>query len=195
MDRFEAYETVKEYSVYLKKGHTPNANKWRFEKALELIKEFALDGCFSVDINAHRWANRLTVVATLVEEKETKEAIPEEKEGVYLIGCTAFNPYTDEHIYYLKVGRANSVCRRLTKDYPTCCPSLWKIDNFYTNESKFVERFFQHELSEKAIQQAKDSKEWYQVSRETYLNFSQNGFNAFEKKKYLKDAIDLIKQI
>lgn len=103
--------------------------------------------------------------------------------GLYLIGMTAFNPFTDEHFYWLKVGKSESSIAQRLKTYGTYTPTLWKIayKEIVKKNVGWQEKKYQNILATIGDNtNAENSKEWYQVSRENYLKASVDGFKFLE---------------
>lgn len=116
--------------------------------------------------------------------------------GLYLVGNTAFNPYTDEKFYFLKVGMSLKCIKERLKAYFTCNPILWKADYYECSDKKmtrFLEEQCQLVLLEKCLEICEGSTEWFRVDRETYLEICEKGFDYFQMSN-LKDKFVLIKK-
>lgn len=98
------------------------------------------------------------------------------KKGLYFVGETHFNPFTDEKFYWVKIGRGVNLKNRL-RDYDTHNPMLWRID-FSTKFEK--EEWYHKKLNEVAIAKCNHNKEWFLVDRTTYLEMCEKGFKFFE---------------
>lgn len=97
-------------------------------------------------------------------------------EGLYFIGETHFNPITDEKYYWVKIGRATNLNRRM-KDYNTHNPMLWRID-FSENYDK--EKYYHLKLNDVAIASCNHNEEWFLVDKNTYLEMCEKGFSYFD---------------
>jgi len=102
------------------------------------------------------------------------------KEGLYLIGSTHFNPHTKEEFYWIKVGESSDVEKRL-KSYSTHNPSVWRADFFEMNEEdrKHYEKMCHKLLKAVSLEMAENTKEWFRVSRETYLEICDKTWDYF----------------
>lgn len=125
--------------------------------------------------------------STSFEEKSPVEIPKEEKiNALYLVGNTNFNPFTKEEFYWIKVGKTTDLYKRM-KSYATHNPMLWKADykivfNEYLNANEQICHFI---LKEYGTQDT-NSQEWYQVSREVYLEICTKGFSFFEEHELYK---------
>lgn len=118
---------------------------------------------------------------------EIDETIPHGA-GVYILGQTAFNPYTHQEYYLLKVGMGKDIYKRL-KAYSTHNPAFWIIDTYETDEkdAKWWEEQMHNVLfynfpQGESIETVCNihSTEWTSVSREVYLAVCEYGYNAFD---------------
>ena len=98
--------------------------------------------------------------------------------GVYLIAQTFFNIEKEEIWYFVKIGKGNKVSERL-KDYNTCNPNYLIIDVQYCNENELtdLETKWQNKLNNFGMRMG-DNKEWFVVSRATYLRIIKQGFKG-----------------
>jgi len=125
--------------------------------------------------------------STTFEEKSPVEIPKEEKiTALYLVGNTNFNPFTKEEFYWIKVGKTTDLYKRM-KSYATHNPMLWKADykivpNEYLSSNEQICHFI---LKEYGTQDT-NSQEWYQVSREVYLEICTKGFSFFEEHELYK---------
>ena len=111
--------------------------------------------------------------------------------GLYLIGGTRFNPFTDEKIYLLKVGKCSNSLDRRMKDYNTHNPLMWRID---FRRTPCLETEYQKKLEKIALAKVNHAHEWYVVSREIYLEVCEKGFEFFgyKRDKKIKKTIDKV---
>lgn len=117
--------------------------------------------------------------------------LPQEKTGCYLLGQTNFNPFTNEKFYWIKVGQAINVKKRMNS-YASHSPMVYKIDYLYCDANKLnlIETLCHEELKDHyAISTAQGSKEWFAVSEETYLEICEHKFNWFA---YLWKELEII---
>lgn len=108
----------------------------------------------------------------------------ENTSGLYFIGQTAFNPYTNEKLFWVKVGLASNLNDRMN-GYSTHAPMLWKIDFKYMptkskNEIAIEEDWYHTILENISYGRAYDSHEWFRVLEEMYLDMCEQGFAFFE---------------
>ena len=101
--------------------------------------------------------------------------------GLYLIGTTTFNPYTNKPFFWIKIGKSEDLEKRM-KSYYTHSPSIWKIDFQEVPKSKVdkIEKLYHALLSNIGINSAEHSKEWYEVSKEDYLTICNEKFDFFK---------------
>lgn len=101
--------------------------------------------------------------------------------GLYLIGTTTFNPYTNKPFFWIKIGKSEDLEKRM-KSYCTHSPSIWKIDFQEVPKSKVdkIEKLYHALLSNIGINSAEHSKEWYEVSKEDYLKICNEKFDFFK---------------
>ena len=99
---------------------------------------------------------------------------PKEK-GLYFIGATHFNPFTNEQFYWVKIGKSENLYNRM-KSYDSTTAMLWRID-FSKDYDKETE--YHNKLLQNCINTCNHNDEWYRVDRETYLAMSEKGFDYF----------------
>lgn len=105
--------------------------------------------------------------------------------GLYLVSNCLFQPFTNEQYYLVKVGKATHLNDRM-RAYDTYNPMLYHIDYYPINinvENKAVdtlEKVCHRLLRRIAIDETEiRAKEWFRVSRETYLEICDKGFTFF----------------
>lgn len=118
---------------------------------------------------------RSTINANKILEDGINYDAPDHK-GLYLIGETHFNPFTDEKFYAVKVGKSDRSIASRMSSYNTHNPMLWRID-YRKNPS--MEQYYQEKLAKVAIARCSHNKEWYFVDRKTYLEICEKGFSYF----------------
>ena len=104
-------------------------------------------------------------------------------EGLYLIGDPKFNPITKEEFYFVKVGLSYTSISRRMNEYKTNNPLMYNQNYLYTNHelTDILEELAHIQL--KAIgKKVNGQKEWFEVSRETYLEIMEKGFSFFSVK-------------
>ena len=166
--------------------------KANFEKLIEYYSQDVAfcsiywEDCRKSNYGAMPYLERIKKrVMPLVIEDETKfkelppKKIPHGKYcGLYFVGQCAFNPYTKEEIYCLKIGMSTDVNARM-KSYATHSPMCWLID-FLPCENKGLknrETLYHNELKQLALKSF--DTEWVMVDRKTYLLASQKVFKLF----------------
>lgn len=95
--------------------------------------------------------------------------------GLYLLGQTSFNPYTDVKQYWIKVGTSNDINKRMTSGYTTCCPCTVLLDTSYSDREYDCHRI----LKAKSLGRCQQNAEWFLVDRETYLEICDKKFDYF----------------
>lgn len=101
--------------------------------------------------------------------------------GLYFLGETHFNPITREEFYWVKIGKATNIKKRLS-DYNTHCPMLYRIDFkkcFSDRVAYQEEAYYQDKIKAVAIATNNHNKEWFLVDRNTYLEMCAKGFSYF----------------
>ena len=174
-------------------------SKYHYDIAVELYNTFPfLQEIWSYYPHAHFIKDRFhkKVYSLKIEEDKitisSKEIPPFEtpKEdkisALYLVGNTNFNPFTKEEFYWIKVGKTTDLKKRM-RGYATHNPMLWKAD-YKKISNKYLHAHEQicHFILAKYGIQDENSKEWYRVSRETYLTICEQGFAFFEKEELYK---------
>ena len=95
-------------------------------------------------------------------------------EGLYLLGQTTFNPYTDEKQYWVKVGYGSNLNSRL-QAYTTTSPCTALIDTTHRTKEAFCHQI----LKMISIGKCQQNREWFLVSREVYLAICDRKFAYF----------------
>lgn len=97
--------------------------------------------------------------------------------GLYLIGNTAFNPYTNEQLFAVKVGYTGRLLEERMRDYRSTNPLLYNID-YLTDKS--ITEYACHEKLLLVCEYIKEgTDEWFLVSKEIYLDICEKGFDWF----------------
>lgn len=100
--------------------------------------------------------------------------------GLYMIGQTTFNPYTQEYRYWVKVGLTKNRNQRINS-YLTHCADVYFIDwkEVQTRSLKNQEKRYHEILREYATT---ERTEFFKVSKEFYLNLCEQGFDYLNFK-------------
>lgn len=158
-------------------GYTTSGRKYAYERAIETICDYHLEEFYKIDSSARYYENRLIKKQGYHEFEQRR---PIEACGCYLLGNTAFNPYTGEKFYWIKIGQSGNIKKRM-RDYSTCNPTVFKIDCVQFSYEKVLQEEYHYHCRLEAIgTRAKDSKEWFQVSEHDYLEICSKGFYYFE---------------
>lgn len=104
--------------------------------------------------------------------------------GLYLIGSTHFNPFTEEKIYLIKVGRSDVSLSRRMRDYRTENPMMFHIafnalPKQVIRENERTCHAILYSICEGLME---NSEEWVKVSGETYLEICEKGFQYFAER-------------
>jgi hypothetical protein len=103
--------------------------------------------------------------------------------GLYFIGNTTFDPFTDDKQYWVKIGQSiakNGIHGRM-RQYDSHSPATWFIDALPLNDSiADTEIEYHKKLAEVAIARSERSTEWFLVSRAVYLEMCEKGFAFFD---------------
>lgn len=96
--------------------------------------------------------------------------------GLYFLGMVNMNPNTKEIFYWVKIGIANDLYKRMGA-YNTHCPMLWHIDYLYDDN----ELYYHAQLAKYALARCNHNTEWFMVDEKTYFEMCQKGFKFFEQ--------------
>lgn len=174
------FEDALELAEYYYNGIKNRTARYFAEKLIDLIKEYPiLKNYYTYNPDAWCWRESFNAVKKSLSNYEIKaiENVITAITGLYLVGSTYFNPYTDEKFYWIKVGKSTDLKKRM-KQYATHNPMLWKncfipvsVKNLDTAES-----LCHAVLKHVALKKAENTNEWFQVDKETYLNICETGF-------------------
>lgn len=116
-----------------------------------------------------------------------------ESSGVYMIGTTAVNPYTGEEFFWIKVGQSDNLYKRV-KTYNIYNPTMWKATYLLLEKEylRDIEKYLHEQLGKICINRSNTSREWFQVSKQDYINLCEKGFNCFCDSEKLKWIIKVI---
>lgn len=101
--------------------------------------------------------------------------------GLYLVGETHFNPETGEELYCIKCGSAKDLYSR-QKTYLSCNPLPYYIDYCIIPPDGIrlqMEKTVQMILRMNAEAISNHAREWFFVSKDTYLEICKKGFKFF----------------
>ncbi len=127
-----------------------------------------------------------------------REAVPKQS-GLYLIGNTIFNPLTNEQFFMVKVGMSSNLYDRM-KGYATANPMMFHIDykvincegidlsqypsykraNAIGRYIKAIEEKYHQKMEALDFIHFEYAKEWFLVSKETYMEICEKKFNFFK---------------
>lgn len=184
-ERFNLEYALSEMDRYYEQmqGCTSTAGrKYNAQHMLDIMEEVTeVRTYWEYNEAATRWEKRFTKVSHKIEISSKPEAKPDESAGLYLVGNTYFDPFTDDKYFWIKTGQASDFEKRM-KQYATHNPMLWKAD-FITIADKYERDFAEAKchaaLKAISIGVADNTKEWFRVSREDYLKICSEGFKWF----------------
>lgn len=177
------WEDILELAEYYYDGVQNRTARYFAEKLLDLMKQYPqLNNYYEYIPSAYSWRTSFKRIS----HKESTDFSKEQTEGVggiYLIGSTYFNPYTDEKFYWIKVGKTTDLAKRM-KQYATHNPMLWKNSFLQINSKDLqnAEKLCQRCLKDHSNIVAENTNEWYSVSKQLYLEICENGFTWFKKE-------------
>ena len=107
--------------------------------------------------------------------------------GLYMVGSVYMNPYTKEEYYWIKVGKSTDIESRILT-YKTHNPMIWVNDTLEVGTEYLdkMEKLCHRQLKLISSEVADNTKEWFLVSRETYLEICEKGWDYFEAVKNYK---------
>ena len=118
--------------------------------------------------------------------------------GLYMVGSVYLNPYTKEEYYWIKVGQSKDIESRIL-DYKTHNPMIWLNDTCEIGIEFLdkMEKLCHRQLKAVSTEVAENTKEWFLVSRETYLAICEKSWDWFyaidEYKFHLKSNMKMAK--
>lgn len=182
MELETALKEMEKYYNRIQKCSSTTGRKNNGEKMLLIMEEVTEIRTYW-EYNAHgtTWEKRFIKLSHKIEIVSKPEAKYDASAGLYLVGSTYFDPFTDNKYYWIKIGQASSFEQRI-KQYATHNPMLWKAD-FYKIENKQVRDFVEMEchckLKKICIDIADNTKEWFRVDKKDYLEICTQGFKWF----------------
>lgn len=124
--------------------------------------------------------SKITIINHIVCDVTYKVRHAPMEEGVYFIGTTTFNPYTNEKQFWVKVGMTNDTIKKRLRTYDTHSPAIHHIDYFPCENALRVESKYHTILEKISLGRSERSWEWWLVDETTYLKMSDMGFCYFE---------------
>ena len=122
---------------------------------------------------------KITIINHIVCDPTYQTRNAPTEEGVYFIGNTAFNPYTNEKQYWVKVGMTYSSIKKRLRNYDTHSPSTYHIDYFPCKEAGVKEGEYHKLLAKVSLGLSERNTEWWLVDEVTYLKMCALGFEYF----------------
>lgn len=112
--------------------------------------------------------------------------------GLYMVGSVYMNPYTKEEYYWIKVGKSTDVESRILT-YKTHNPMIWVNDTFEVGTEYLdrLEKLCHKQLKMVCKEVAENTKEWFLVSRETYLKICEKSWDYFYSINNYKFALEI----
>ena len=162
----------------------------RYKNAYSNWKEHWWETIVTIYNSCEKWANKyiLDPIKKTIEKYcgPKKEAKYPEKGGLYLLGNTAFNPFTEEKEFWVKVGQTVDFKKRM-RSYTSHNPTIWQIDFLSCSKEWFdvLEEGCHKFLLCDSSEVKKGTKEWFKVDKEIYLEICNEGFDFFPEE--LKD--------
>lgn len=118
--------------------------------------------------------------------EDSTELLRNEVEKVsclYMFGQTAFNPITDTHYYWVKVGLTTNLRSRIS-NYNSSNPAYYPIDfkgeGFYDNDIYKAEIYYHQILAKISFARSRRNTEWWLVDKDTYLQICNKGFEYLD---------------
>ena len=122
---------------------------------------------------------KITIINHIVCDPTYRTRTAPTEEGVYFIGNTAFNPYTNEKQYWVKVGMTYSGIKKRLRNYDTHSPSTYHIDYFPCKDAGVKEGEYHNLLAKVSLGLSERNTEWWLVDEVTYLKMCALGFEYF----------------
>lgn len=162
------YPKTKHYWIYY-----PNRRAWdnRFCKIRNYDKQTEIH----IETSSFRIENG--IVIDEITDLKNAPAVS----GVYLLGQCSFNPYTNAKQFWVKVGKAKDIYKRMKSGYTTACPCTALLDTFETKRESDVESLCQILLKLNSLGKCQNNSEWWLVSEEVYKKISQEKFEYFHE--------------
>ena len=188
--------------------------KYHYQFILELFEKYPeLNKYYWFNDNAYYYDDRIREkekihIFSTENENNINEYDPERKwqmgngvtSGLYFIGNIEYNPILEKPIYWVKIGKAENIEKRL-QQYRTHNPSFWHNGcnlPLYKEELKPYEDIAHVRIAENALQKHPNADEWFAVTKEIYFELcrvlsTEKGFYEFLIRKNLKDYSNILK--
>lgn len=157
-------------------GYVKNTVKQYIEKYKEEVKEY------DVFFNPSTPPKAIRLCSSVPMFKDDYDHVtPQQECGLYLIGSTYFDPEDENKKYYwIKVGMSSNLKQRL-KGYSTENPMYWLADTLICDSDIVTKMEYECHiaLSDIAYGMAKNTNEWFLVTKEQYLTICKQGFHYF----------------
>jgi hypothetical protein len=137
----------------------------------------------------HFWVDRFCQVRVYEEEEsfappvfydiETNLRNAPSYSGLYFIGETHFNPFTEEKYYCVKIGLAKNIANRF-KQYRTHTSMVYPLGFLESQEYVRLENYYHNKLNQVAIYCNQNNSEGWFVDKETFIDMYNKGFDYFD---------------
>lgn len=148
---------------------------------------YDLSNEFEYNPNEYKWKDRIKrreKTAFPVSSFDYRN-MPNYISGIYAVGCTHINPHSDEEFYYIKIGQAKDIKKRLHQ-YVTYNPLLWVIGIKETpichldRAEKYWHNFLGTTAYLDGFEDNSYAREWFRVSKENYITLCKEIPNLFQ---------------
>ena len=137
----------------------------------------------------HFWVDRFCQVRVYEEEEsfappifyniETNLRNAPSYSGLYFIGETHFNPFTEEKYYCIKIGLAKDIADRF-KSYRTHTSMVYPMGFLESTEYKQLEKYYHNKLNQIALYRNQNNSEGWFVDKDTFIKMYEQGFSYFD---------------
>lgn len=193
MELYEALDRIEEYYNRMKWCGSSQGRKYNADKILFIMsdcpavtdywyynpKQFGIMNRFGRIEPKQNAQTKIAIINHVVYDPTYQERNAPTEEGVYFIGNTAFNPYTDEKQYWVKVGMTGSDIKERLRRYDTYSPSIHHIDYLPCKDVRARESKFHSLLYRVSLGSCERNTEWWMVDENTYLKMCALGFEYF----------------
>lgn len=188
----EALEWMDEYYCRIQNCYSSSGRNNNKRKILEIIhacpevlnywdynpNAFCIEDRFFKK-QKNRVETTVVIINHIAIDSTTQERLPPDKPGIYFIGNTTFNPYTNAKQYWVKVGMTQTSIKQRLKKYDTHSPSIYHIDYRSCNDASEKESEYHKTLSKISIARSDRNLEWWLVDEATYLEMCKKGLGYF----------------
>lgn len=137
-------------------------------------------GRHTIEVPQQIKESKITIINHIVCDVTYQARRAPIEEGVYFVGTTTFNPYTNEKQYWVKVGMTSDSIKKRLRVYDTHSPAIHHIDYFPCDNALQMESNYHRTLERISLGRSERSWEWWLVDEATYLKMSNMGFSYFE---------------